>query len=376
MGDADEIETKVEDGPEAATGAAAPPAGRSDVKLSRGFRPWLERMNVSLAFTTYQTGQLFMVGRLPQGRVSIHQQSYVRAMGLHATPNRLLIASQHQIWRLENILAPNERANADFDRLYVPRAAQVTGDLDVHEIGFDSRGRAIFVATRFNCLATTSATHSFKPLWLPPFISKLAAEDRCHLNGLAMANGRPAYVTAISRSDMVEGWRDRRRDGGVLIDLADNRIVAENLSMPHSPRVTDNGVLLLDSGRGMIVRIDPATGAKTDIAFCPGFLRGLAVHRGHAIVTVSMPREGIFEGLELQDQLASRDGEAWCGICIVDLRTGDLVEWLRIDGAIKELFDVAVLPGVTCPMAVGLAAPELNSLLSHDSEFGPLIVEG
>jgi uncharacterized protein (TIGR03032 family) len=145
--------------------------------------------------------------------------------------------------------------------------------------------------------------------------------------------------------------------------------------MPHSPRVAARGVLLLDSGRGMIARIDPATGARTDIAFCPGFLRGLAIHRGHAIVTVSKPREGLFAGLELQDALAARDGEAWCGICIVDLRTGDLVEWMRLDGAIRELFDVAVLPGVTCPMAVGVASPEIRSLVSHDSEFGALTIE-
>ena len=375
MGDAGGIETRAEEGPEAAP-AAERPLGHTDIKLSRGFRPWLERMDLSLAFTTYQTGQLFLIGRLPEGRISVHQQNYARAMGLHASPQRLVIASQHQIWRLENMLAPHERANANFDRLYVPRAAQVTGDLDVHEIALDSRGRAIFVATRFNCLATTSATHGFKPLWMPPFVSKLAAEDRCHLNGLAMDGGRPAYVTAISRSDMVEGWRDRRRDGGVLVDLADNRIVADGLSMPHSPRVTPDGVLLLDSGRGMIVRVDPATGSRTDIAFCPGFLRGLAVIGGHAIVTVSMPREGIFEGLELQDQLAKRDGEPWCGLCIVDLRSGDIVEWLRIDGAIRELFDVAILPGVACPMAVGIGSPELNSLVSHDAEFGPLFVEG
>jgi uncharacterized protein (TIGR03032 family) len=374
MSGGDAIQAGADRGPEGES-AAAPQPIRTDVTLSRGFRPWLERMGVSLAFTTYQTGQLFLVGRLPEGRTSVHQQSYVRAMGLHASPQRLLVASQHQIWRLENILGPNERANRDFDRLYVPRAAQVTGDLDVHELALDRRGRAIFVATRFNCLATTSPTHGFKPLWMPPFVSKLTAEDRCHLNGLAMDAGRPAYVTAVSRSDMVEGWRDRRRDGGVLIDLADNRIVAEGLSMPHSPRVTEAGLLLLDSGHGTIARIDPQRGRKEDIAFCPGFLRGLAVHRGHAIVTVSKPREDLFAGLDLQDQLAARDGEAWCGVCIVDLRTGDLVEWLRLEGTIRELFDVAVLPDVVCPMAVGVASPEIKSLVSHDSEFGPLVIE-
>jgi uncharacterized protein (TIGR03032 family) len=368
-------------------GAAAPesgiagaqvglPQGQSRVSISRGFARWLGQMRCSLAFTSYQSGQIFLIGRLPDGRVSVHQQSYPRAMGLHATPQRIFLASAWQIWRLENVLAPHERANQDFDRLYVPRTAQTTGDLDIHELGADRSGRLIFVNTKFNCLATTSVTHGFRPLWMPPFISRLAGEDRCHLNGLAMDAGRPAYVTAVSRSDMIDGWRERRHEGGVLIDLADNRIVTDQLSMPHSPRVAADGVWLLDSGRGMLVRVDPKTGAKEDIAFCPGFLRGLALFAGHAIATVSLPRDGAFSGLALQDELARRDGEAWCGICIIDLRTGDIVEWLRLHGTIKELFDIAVIPEVLCPMAVGVNAPEIQSLMSHDGEFGPLIVEG
>jgi uncharacterized protein (TIGR03032 family) len=272
------------------------------------------------------------------------------------------------------VLAPHERANEHFDRLYVPRNAQTTGDIDVHELNVDKAGRVIFVNTKFSCLATMSLTHGFKPLWKPPFISRLAAEDRCHLNGLAMRDGAPAYVTAVSRSDMINGWRDRRHEGGVLIDLSDDRIVTDQLSMPHSPRVTPEGIYLLDSGRGMLARVDPQSGAKTDIAFCPGFLRGLAIHNGHAIVTVSLPRDGAFGGLALQDELKKRDGEPWCGVCIVDLRSGDLVEWIRLNGAIKELFDVAVVADVRCPMALGVQSPDIQSLISFEPEFGPLVL--
>ena len=156
-------------------------------------------------------------------------------MGLHATPQRLYVGSLFQIWRLENVLAPHERANEHFDRLYVPRNAQTTGDIDVHELGVDKAGRVIFVNTKFTCLATMSVTHGFKPLWKPPFISRLAAEDRCHLNGLAMQDGAPAYVTAVSRSDMINGWRDRRHEGGVLIDVRDDRIVTDQLSHAAQP---------------------------------------------------------------------------------------------------------------------------------------------
>jgi uncharacterized protein (TIGR03032 family) len=358
---------------QAAPQAAQPGADQTQISVSRGFGNWLVRNNCSLAFSSYQTGQLFLVGMLPNGQVSFHQQNYVRAMGIHATPQRLYVGSLFQIWRLENVLAPHERANEHFDRLYVPRNAQTTGDIDVHELNVDKAGRVIFVNTKFSCLATMSVTHGFRPLWKPPFISRLAAEDRCHLNGLAMEDGSPAYVTAVSRSDMINGWRDRRHEGGVLIDVRDDRVITDQLSMPHSPRLTADGIYLLDSGRGQIVRIDLESGARTDIAFCPGFLRGLAIHNGHAIATVSLPRDGAFAGLALQDELKKRDGEPWCGVCIVDLRTGDLVEWIRLNGAIKELFDVAVISDVRCPMALGVQSPDIQSLISYDPDFGPLV---
>jgi uncharacterized protein (TIGR03032 family) len=366
-----EVPGPVENGGSA--GGEPPGEGEATrISVSRGLGGWLARNACSLAFTSYQTGQLFLVGRLPDGKISFHQQNYVRAMGLHATPQRLYVGSLFQIWRLENVLAPRERANEHFDRLYVPRNAQTTGDVDVHEVSVDRSGRVIFVNTKYSCLATMSVTHGFTPIWKPDFISRLAAEDRCHLNGLAMHGGGPAYVTAVSRSDVLNGWRDRRHEGGILIDVATNRIVTDQLSMPHSPRVAEDGVWLLDSGRGMLARVDPATGAKEDVAFCPGFLRGLALHGGFAVVTVSKPRDGAFTGLALQDELARRDGEPWCGICIVDRRSGDIVEWIRLGGEIKELFDVSVIPGVVCPMALGIASPEIAAMISYDEKFGPL----
>lgn len=342
----------------------APPEGETRIEVSRGFTTWLRQQGCGIAFTSYQTGKLFLVGVPPDGRVSLNQQSHVRAMGLHAGPDRLYLASQFQVWRLENTLASHERANGHFDALYVPRNAQTTGDLDVHELGVDSAGRVIFVNTRFSCLATFSTRHGFRPLWRPAFISQLVGEDRCHLNGLGMVAGEAAYVTAVSRSDVIGGWRERRHEGGVLIDVRADRIVTDQLSMPHSPRVHAGRVWLLDSGRGQLVTIDPGTGAKTDIAFCPGFLRGLSFVGQFALVTVSLPREGAFAGLALDDELSRRDGEAWCGVLVIDTRAGAIVEYLRLIGSVRELFDVAAIPGKTCPMSVGPQSSEMSSLVS------------
>ncbi|MGY4398998.1 uncharacterized protein (TIGR03032 family) [Sphingomonas sp. UYAg733] len=347
----------------AAPGSKQP---NTNISVSRGFADWLRSNKLSFAFTSYQTGQLFLVGVAPNGTVSFNQQSFIRAMGVCYQPGRLYLGALHQIWRLENILRPGELGNKSFDMVLVPRNAQTTGDVDVHEVGTDSAGRVIFVNTKYSCLATLDLNHSFRPLWKPKFISKLAPEDRCHLNGMAVVDGKPRYVTAVSRSDIVTGWRERRHEGGVLIEVETDRVVTDQLSMPHSPRVYGDSVLTLDSGRGQIIRIDPKTGERTDIAFCPGFLRGMSIHNGHALVTVSKPRNGTFAGLALDDAMNERDAEPWCGVLIVNLASGDIVEWVKLEGFITELFDVTAMPGVVCPMSVGPDTLEIRSTISFD----------
>jgi len=345
------------------------------IECSRGLADWLVMNNVSLAFTSYQTGQLFLIGALPDKRISIHQRNFVRAMGLISQPDRVYVASIEAIWRLENILRRHERANQHFDRLFVPRNAQITGDLDVHEMAVDKHGRLIFVNTKYSCLATTNLVHSFRPIWKPKFISKLAPEDRCHLNGMAMVAGTPKYVTSVSQSDLINGWRENRERGGIIIDIETDRIVTDELSMPHSPRVANGALYVLDSGRGYIARVNEMNGKKENIAFCPGFLRGLSIWNGHAIATVSLPRDGSFKNLELEDNVRARGGVPWCGIQIVDLRTGDIVQWIRLDGFIKELFDVGVIPGSRCPMALGIGTPEVQQTISIDPEMAPISLD-
>jgi uncharacterized protein (TIGR03032 family) len=335
-----------------------------EITASSNFPDWLVQQRLSLACTTYQAGKLLLMGVNPERRLAVFERTFNRSMGLWANGQTLWLSSLYQLWRFENVLAAGQLHDGH-DCLYVPRVGHTTGDLDVHDVAVEEGGRVVFVNTRFGCLATLSPRDSFTPLWRPPFVSKLAAEDRCHLNGLALDGGRVRYVTAVSTSDVADGWRDRRRAGGVVVDVRSNQVIAAGLSMPHSPRVYQGRLWLLDSGTGFFGSIDLAGGDFVPLTFCPGYLRGLAFAGDHAVLGLSRPRrDKTFGGLALDDNLTARGAEARCGLQVVDLRSGDVVHWVRLEGMVSELYDVVTLPNVVRPMALGFKTEEIQRLLT------------
>jgi uncharacterized protein (TIGR03032 family) len=374
-----------ESNPEIVSSAGAEPWLQA--QASRHFLDWLGESRISLAFTTYQTGKIFFVGRKHAGGLSLFERTFNHCMGLWASPDgqTLWLSTKSQIWRFEQAPAdvvpyrvgPVEGddpgmpswTERGYDVAYVPRLAYTTGDLDVHDIAVAADGRVIFSCTLFGCIATVSERASFQPLWRPPFVSALVPEDRCHLNGLAMRAGVPAYVTVVADSDVVDGWRDRRQDGGCVIDVASGEVVARGLSMPHSPRWHRERLWVLNSGTGEVGWIDVATGKFEAIAFCPGYLRGLAFFGDHAVVTLSKPRHVTFHGLELDDRLKQRGAEPQCGLQVINLHTGAVVHWLRLEGSlVTELYDVVTLRDVRQPMALGFKTNEIERLLLVDEE--------
>jgi uncharacterized protein (TIGR03032 family) len=348
-------------------GSPPPPAAHEpwlEVSCSRHFSAWMAEHNLGLACTTYQTGKLLLFGRKKDGDLAVFERTFNRCMGLWADGQTLWMNSLFQLWRLENVLRPGE-IHQGHDRLYVPRVGYTTGDLDIHDIVIESTGRVVFVATGFNCLATLSDRYSFSPLWRPSFLSRMAAEDRCHLNGLAMDEGRCRYVTAVSTTDVVDGWRDRRRDGGVVLEVPSSQTIAEGLSMPHSPRLHQGELWVLNSGAGYLGRVDRSRGRFEPMTFCPGYLRGLAFAGNYAVVGLSRPRhDKTFGGLALDEDLARRGVEARCGLQVIDLRTGDVAHWVRLEGMVSELYDVVILPGVERPMAFGFTTDEIQRTIA------------
>ena len=336
---------------------------------SRHFPSWLAGLNAAISFSTYQAGKLFFLGIKPDGKLSVFERTLARCMGLGVSGDgrSMLVATEYQILRFDNVMPPGSVQENGIDASFTPHQSWITGDIDVHDIGFGADGRPVFANTLFNCIATVSDGYSFKPVWQPSFISKMAAEDRCHLNGMALVDGVPAFATAVSRSDAADGWRDRRVDGGILIDIASGEIVASGLSMPHSPRVYAGKIWVLNSGTGEFGTIDPTNGKFDVVAFVPGFARGLTFVGNFAIIGLSLPRESrTFSGLPLDEALSNRDTEARCGLAVIDLASGDMVHWVRVEGVVRELFDVVMLPGVRYPSAIGFKGNEIKHVIAID----------
>jgi uncharacterized protein (TIGR03032 family) len=300
----------------------------------------------SLLISTYQTGRL-VCARVRDGGLNTHFREYDKPMGIAVAPGRVALGTRSEVWDLRDMpqAAPKLDPPGSHDACYLPRNRHVTGDIAVHDLAF-AGGELWLAATAFSCLATLDANHSFVPRWAPSFITLLAPEDRCHLNGLAVVDDRVAYVTALGRSDGPGGWRAGKASGGVVIDVASSEVILGGLSMPHSPRWHAGRLWLLESGTGSICVADLDAGSVQVVAELPGFTRGLAFLGDVAVVGLSQIRESsTFGELPLTRRLKERQ----CGVWMVNLRSGAVIGFLRFDDLVQEIFDVAVLAGARFP---------------------------
>lgn len=306
----------------------------------------LSQRGISLLVTTYQAGRL-VVFRADGGVLNTHFRGFSKPMGLAVRGNRFAIGLALEICEYHNLPAVARKLEpADkHDACFLPRVAHATGDIQIHEMAWIGE-ELWFINTAFSCLCTRSENYSFRPRWRPSFVSHLAPEDRCHLNGLCLIDGQVRYVSALGETNTVGGWRANKRDGGILIDVPSNRIIARGLSMPHSPRWYDGRLWLLQSGAGQIGTLDVASGRYQPLAELPGYTRGLSFHGPLAFVGLSQVRESaIFSGIPLVERLKERT----CGVWVVNIFTGETVAFVKFEDAVQEIFAVEVLPNMRYP---------------------------
>ena len=334
-------------------------------KHTNTFPLLLRQLGASILVSTYQAGQLIVLRDQGDG-LNTHFQPMAKPMGMATQAGKLAIGSDCQLWTFYNMpaVAAKLEPQGKHDAAFLPRTIHVTGDIDIHEMAFTDDGELWLVNTRMSCLCTLASGHSVVPRWRPPFVSAYDVGDRCHLNGLAMRDGKPAYVTALGATDEPAGWRENKASGGLLMRLEDDKILARGLSMPHSPRWYDGRLWFLESGAGQLCTLDPRSGAKEVIAQLPGFTRGLDFMGRFAFVGLSQVREtATFAGLPLTERVNARH----CGVWVIDTVERGIVAYVIFTGGVQEIFAVTALP-CRYPTVLELADPVLRNSYSMPDE--------
>ena len=321
----------------------------------------LAQLKLSILISTYQTSHLVVVSS-ENGRLKLSFNQFDRAMGIAVKPGTIAVCTRKEVYFLRNApdIAAKLQPPGQHDACFLARTSHFTDDIHAHEAAWVDAGSGpgrtegsefCIVNTLFSCLCALHPRYSFAPRWRPPFISALRPEDRCHLNGVAIVEGKARYVTALGETDTPGGWRALNHNGGCLIDVPGNRVVARRLSLPHSPRMDGDQIYFLNSGRGDLTVAHPRTGEVKSIACVPGVARGLAIHGAYAFVGLSKARPTL-QGVPI---VVDRE-KLRCGVWVVDLRSGEIAGYLEFGAGIEEIFDVQVLPGIVSPYVSGPAA--------------------
>jgi uncharacterized protein (TIGR03032 family) len=324
----------------------------------------LNQLGISLVVSTYQAGKIVVLSARGNA-LAVTFHAFNRPLGMAFRDDCLAVASRREVWFLGAApsIARGINPPGTYDACFLARYAHYTGEIEAHDLAWASSagGNELWVVnTLFSCLCTLGGNFCFVPRWRPPFISALAAEDRCHLNGLALEEGRPRYVTALSQSDTRTGWRADKVNTGCVIDVSTGRTLATGFAMPHSPRLHAGRLWLLDSGRGRLVEVDrdgvnqdsmnQVGGAAEAVASLPGYTRGLGLCGGYAFVGLSKIRQtSMFGGVPI----AERKDQLKCGVAVVELATGNVVSLFEFKTVAEEIFEVAVLPKVRAPFVQG-----------------------
>jgi uncharacterized protein (TIGR03032 family) len=318
-----------------------------------GFVTWLAGSGGSLLISTYQAGHLIFVNSDGQ-RLRFLLRKVMRPMGIDVVGGRLAVASKGRLQLYDNApaLAPLVGRSAPHDALWLPSKGWEAEGLDLHDVALGEGGELWAVNTKGSSLVTAGEGGRLFNRWQPPFVSAYTLEDRCHLNGLALREGRPAVVTALAETDVPAGWREHKVGGGVLVDVQSGDVILRGLTMPHSPRIHNGALYVLDSGQGRLLRVG---GLHVDrVCQLQGYLRGLAFCGNVALIGLCRIRESnTFGGMPVQ---ARHPDGLLCGVALVDVVSGQQLGLLRFTSGVHEIFDLRHLAGLQRPNLYTLEA--------------------
>ncbi|MFT5916951.1 MAG: hypothetical protein ACJAWV_002177 [Flammeovirgaceae bacterium] len=338
---------------------------------SPNFPDFLQKMDCTILISTYQAGKVVLISAKDENNLVQLPRTFKKPMGIaiDKSQQRMAIATKDEV-----IVTANSKELAQtypnkqgiYDALFMPRATYYTGLVDMHDLHFGENGTIWGINTVLGAICLIDSECSFKPVWTPPFISEMVAEDRCHLNGLAMKDGKPKYVTALGSGDKAGSWRDGIASGGIVMDVETNEIIAEGLGMPHSPRLYEDGLYVALSAEERIIRIDPVTHEQTTVAKSEGFIRGMSRIGDYLFVGKSKLRKNssTFSKLEIADRATE------AGIDMIHIPTGATMSKLQYLASVDEIYDVQILKGMKRPNLLNTHTDlHKYALVTPDSTF-------
>lgn len=337
-----------------------------ELQYTPQFSELLNNLKISIALSTYQAGKVIMLSAYDNDRLIQFPRTFENAMGMALKDDKLAIAAKGTVEVLKNSkeLAKSYPKKPDtYDAMFVPKASYHTGYLALHDMAYLNK-KLVAVNTLFSCLSYIDDEQNFTPFWQPPFIDELKPEDRCHLNGMAVENNEIKYLTAIGTTNTAQSWRENKMNGGVLMEYPSGKILTEGLAMPHSPRIFDNKLYVLNSAQGELLEIDRKTGEKQLIVKLDGFARGMEKIGDYLFIGVSKLRHNskVFNDLPIAET-------SFAGVIAVHLPYKSIVGFARYKMSVDEIYDIKILPNITRPNILALNNEFSSSTIAFDNQY-------
>ncbi|MGZ3883635.1 MAG: TIGR03032 family protein [Bacteroidia bacterium] len=331
----------------------------------------LLKLNCSIAVSTYQAGKLIFISPGSPDNLVQLPRTFNKPMGfsLNASGKKLALACKNEVvvFAASDELALHyPKSPNKYDTLYLPRTTYHTGGLDIHDLQFGANDGLYAVNSLFSCLVKIDDNYNFVPVWKPKQIDKLVSEDRCHLNGMAMLNGKPKYASAFGTGNSFQSWRETVTAGGVIYDVESSEVVAGGLAMPHSPKLFNNELYVLLSAKGELVKINPASGTYDVVMKIDGFVRGMSLHKDYLFVATSRLRKNSSTFAKLDFSTKTDQ----CGIMVIHLPTASIAGKLTYNTSVDEIYDIHIIPGKTRPNILNTATPDhLSALMTPEATY-------
>jgi uncharacterized protein (TIGR03032 family) len=325
------------------------PAAPFTCKYTPNLPEFLYQIQSTIVISTYQAGKVIFISPKDEDNIIQLPRTFKKAMGIALDGNKkMAIATQDEVILTSNspaLAKAYPKAENTYDAFFMPRATFYTGFVDLHDLHFGNGNTLWGINTSFSALCKIDTEYSFNPVWKPHFITDLVSEDRCHLNGLAMQNGEPIYVSALGSGNAHQSWRNNITEGGILMNVPENEIILKGLGMPHSPRLYDGKLFVLLSAEEKVICVEPETGKYETIAKVSGFTRGMTRLGDYLFIGKSKLRKNssTFKHLKIAEKASES------GVDIIHIPTGTMVANLRYLATVDEIYDVQILPGIIRP---------------------------